>query len=175
LGRIHGLRYDYAAAERCFEQALRLAPRKAEMLTAIAEKCQNFRNPAIEESYLRRALEQADVTPQACVKLAELCERLRRLPEATELVERALQLNPAFPAALLVRARLERLAGQLEPAEQTLCSFITKPVPDVWIMPKAGMNWAITWTGRKKYDDAMAAFLQAKTLLRHRRTIISRN
>ena len=47
LGRIHGLRYDYAAAERCFDQALRLAPKKAEMLTAIAEKCQSFRNPAI--------------------------------------------------------------------------------------------------------------------------------
>ena len=45
LGRVHGLRYDYAAAERCFEQALRLAPQKTGMLTAIAEHCQNFRNP----------------------------------------------------------------------------------------------------------------------------------
>jgi tetratricopeptide (TPR) repeat protein len=166
LGRIHGLRYDFAAAERCFEQALRLAPQKTGMLTAIAEKCQNFRNPAIEESYLRRALEQADVTPQACVKLAELCERLRRLPEATELVERALQLNPAFPAALLVRARLERLAGQLEPAEQTLRSFITKSIPDTWIHAQGWYELGNNLDRQKKYDDAMVAFLEAKALMR---------
>jgi tetratricopeptide (TPR) repeat protein len=166
LGRIHGLRYDYAAAERCFEQALRLAPRKIEMLTAIADKCQSFRNPAIEERYLRRALEQADVTPVACVKLAELYERLRRLPEAAELVERALKLNPAFPAALLVRARLERLAGRLEPAEQVLRSFITKPVPDTWVHAQAWYELGNNLDRQKKFDDAMAAFLQAKTLMR---------
>src|SRR5271154_3840349 len=49
LGRFHGLRYDYAAAERCFEQALRFSPHKTEMLTAIADHCQNFRNPDIVE------------------------------------------------------------------------------------------------------------------------------
>src|ERR1700733_5207683 len=56
LGRIHGLRYDYAAAERCFERALRFATRKTEMLAVIADHCQNFRNPEIAELYLRRTL-----------------------------------------------------------------------------------------------------------------------
>ena len=54
LGRIYGLRYDYAAAERCFEQALRFAPRKTEMLTAIVDHCHNFRNTKLAEHYLRR-------------------------------------------------------------------------------------------------------------------------
>src|SRR5882757_53509 len=58
LGRIQGLRYDYAASENCFEQALRLAPRKVEMLTAIADHCQNFSEPAIAEGFLKRAVEQ---------------------------------------------------------------------------------------------------------------------
>ena len=166
LGRIHGLRYDYAAAEKCFEQALRIAPRKTPVLTIIAARCQNFRNPEIEERYLRRALEQPDVTAEACVKLAELYERLRRLPEATQLVDQALKLAPAYPAALLVRARLERLAGRLESGEQVLRSFITKPVPDVWVHAQAWYELGNNLDRQNKYDDAMAAFLQAKALMR---------
>jgi tetratricopeptide (TPR) repeat protein len=166
LGRIYGLRYDYAAAERSFEQALRFAPRKTEMLTAIAEHCQNFRNPDIAERYLRRALEQPDATPLACIKLAELYERLRRLPEAVQLVERALALNPAYPAALLVRARLERQAGRLEAAEQVLRSFITQPIPDLWTHARAWYELATILDRQQKFDDAMTALLNAKNLLR---------
>jgi tetratricopeptide (TPR) repeat protein len=166
LGRIHGLQYDYVAAENCFEQALRLAPKKTPMLKAIADSCQNFRNPAIEERYLRRALEQPDVTAEACVKLAELCERLRRLPEAAQLVERALRLAPAHPAALLVRARLERLAGRLEGGEQVLRSFITKPIPDVWVHAQTWYELGNNLDRQNKFDDAMVAFLQAKALMR---------
>jgi len=165
LGRIHGLRYDYVAAERCFEQALRFAPRKTEMLTAVANHCQDFRNPEIAERYLRRALEQTDATPEACIRLAELYERLRRLPEAAQLVERALALNPAYPAALLVRARLERLAGRLEKAEQVLRSFITRPNPDTWTQALGWYELGNILDRSEKYDDAMNAFFQAKALL----------
>ena len=166
LGRIHGLRYDYAAAERCFESALRIAPKKMEMLAAIADSCQNFRNPAVAEQFLRRAVALPDATPQICVKLAELCERLRRLPEATELVDRALALNPAFPAALLVRARLERLAGRYEAAVAVLRSFLTKPIADVWVHTQAWYELATILDRQEHYDDAMTAFLNAKSLLR---------
>ena len=105
-------------------------------------------------------------SPQACIKLAELYERLRRLPEATQLVEQALTLNPAYPAALLVRARLERLAGRLEAAEQLLRSFITKPVPDVWIHAQAWYELATILDRQQKFDDAMTAFLNAKNVMR---------
>jgi tetratricopeptide (TPR) repeat protein len=166
LGRIHGLRYDYAAAERCFESALRIAPKKMEMFAAIADSCQNFRNPAVAEQFLRRAVERPDTTPPVCVKLAELCERLRRLPEAGQLVDRALALSPAFPAALLVRARLERLAGRYDAAVAGLRSFLAKPIPDVWVHAQAWYELATVLDRQEKYDDAMAAFLNAKSLLR---------
>ena len=165
LGRIHGLRYDYAAAERCFEQARRFAPGQAARLTAIAEHCQNFRNPELAERYLQQALAAPDVTARACVKLAELYERLRRLPEATQLIERALQLEPADPAARLVRARLERLAKRLEPAEQLLRALLAQPIPDSWIHAQAWYELATILDRQEKYDEAMAAWLQAKALL----------
>ena len=164
LGQVQGLRYDYVAAERCFEQALRIAPRKTEMLTAIVNHCQNFRNSGIPERFLRRALEQPDVTPVFYVALAEIYERLRRRPEVAELVERALQLHPAFPAALLVRARLERLAGKLESAESVLRSFITRPQPNSWVLAQAWYELATVLDRQEKFDDAMAALLTAKKL-----------
>jgi Flp pilus assembly protein TadD len=166
LGGLYGQRYDYAAAERCFEQALRLAPRKNDLLTAVVDHCLNFRNPDLAERYLRRALEQPDAMPQTCIKLAELYERLRRLPEAAQLVERALASNAANPAALLVRARLERQAGRLERAEQMLRSFITKPTPDTWTQARACYELGTILDRQERFDDAMTAFLNAKTLMR---------
>jgi len=166
LGRANGLRYNYEAAERWFEKTLCFAPRKTEMLTTIAAHCQFFRNPELAERYLRRVLEQPDATPQACIKLAELYERLRRLPEAGQLVERALKSNPDDPAALLVRARLERLAGRLETAESGLRSFITKPIHDSKIHAQAWYELATILDRQEKFDDAMTAFCEAKALLR---------
>jgi tetratricopeptide (TPR) repeat protein len=168
LGHVQGLRYNYAAAERCFEQALRVAPRKGVMLVAIAEHCRDFRNPTLAERYLRKALEaleQTNVWPPTCLELAKLCERTRRLSEATQLVDRVLAAAPAYPAALLLRARLERTTGRLEAAEHVLRSFITKPIPLVWTHAQAWYELATVLDRQEKYDEAMMAFLNAKSLL----------
>ena len=82
LGGFYGKRYDYAAAERCFEQAVRIAPRKTEALAVAGQKCRDFGNEDMAERYLQRALEQKDVSPEILVKLAEIYERLRRSEEA---------------------------------------------------------------------------------------------
>src|ERR1700733_2606756 len=62
LGRMYGLRYDYAAAERCFEQAVRIAPKKSEVLTAAGQQSRDFFNYPMAENYFHRALEQKDVS-----------------------------------------------------------------------------------------------------------------
>jgi tetratricopeptide (TPR) repeat protein len=165
LGRIHGLRYNYAAAEQCFEQALHLAPQKSAILTAIVDYCERFRNPHLAEHYLRQAIKSPEATAKNCVKLAELYERLRRIPEATQLLEQALTLAPGDPSALLVRARLERLAGRLEAAEQALRSFINQPIPDRWIHAQSWYELATVLDRQGHYDDAMTAFVNAKNLL----------
>lgn len=149
LGRIHGLRYDYAAAESCFEQALRLTPHKTELLTSIGIHCRNFRNQDLVERYLRRALEETDATPLACIKLAELYERLRRLPEATQLVERALQLEPAIRR----RCSFERGSTVWRDAwnrRNRCCAHsLANPSPTHGYTRRPGMNWPPFWTVRK--------------------------
>jgi len=166
LGNVYGMRYDYPAAERCFEQALRFAPSKRVMLVAVANHCHYFRNTELLERYLRRSLDEPDATSLDCLKLAELCERLHRLPEATQLVERALNLDPADPAALVISARLERTTGRLEQAEQRLRSTVSKPIPDTWTHALAWYELGNILDRQEKYDDAMSAYLQAKSLLR---------
>ncbi|MDB6059505.1 MAG: Sulfotransferase, partial [Verrucomicrobiales bacterium] len=120
LGHAYGKNFDFAAAERSFDRAIRIAPRKSEALAAAAMRARDFGSATLAERYYRAASEQKDVTPDTFVALAENAERLSRLEEAAQLTERALALKPNFPSALLVRARLDRQAGRLSEAEQIL-------------------------------------------------------
>src|SRR5437016_1360478 len=42
LGRAYGMRYDYTAAERCFDRAATLAPRPTDTFAMAALHCRNF-------------------------------------------------------------------------------------------------------------------------------------
>jgi len=164
LGRAHGLGYNYAAAERSFEQAVRVSPHKAGALALVGVQCRDFRTPEMAERYLKRALEQKDATPEMFVELAELYERLRRVEEAGALIERALNLNRSCAPALLARARLERQAGRLEAAEKLLRVFPANAETAVRV--RAGYELGGILDRQGRYDEAMAAFQQAKALLR---------
>jgi Flp pilus assembly protein TadD len=165
LGRFHGLRYDSAAAERCFEQAVRVAPNKTEMLALAGLNCRDFGNFALAEKFYLRAAEQKNASPKIFVKLAELYERLRRMDEAAAMAERALQLDRACPEALLTLARLKRQAGHLDEAEKILRAFVANPNPDAWVHTQCWYEFGGILDRQGKYDDAIAAFVQAKALL----------
>ena len=164
LGRMHGLRFDYAAAERCFEQAVRMSPRKTETLALVGAHSRDFRNLKVGERYFQRAAEQKDATPEMLADLAELYERLRRLTDAAQLIERALQMNPACPLALLGRARLERQAGHLAMAEQILRAFPANAHRFIRVRAWYELGGILDRQGR--YDEAMTAFLEAKAILK---------
>src|SRR5690348_4894162 len=117
--------------------------------------------------FFERAAEQPDVTPDTLIKLTELYERLRQLEKAYELVERALQLDGRAALALLVRARLDRLAGRLEEAEKGVRPLLADRSPDTWSTRIRGWYELGAILDRQgRYDEAMAAFLEAKTLIR---------
>lgn len=163
LGHAHGNNFDYAAAGRCFEKAIRLAPQKTEALAGAALRARDFGNHEMAGHYYRLAAEQKNVSPDALVALAEISERQRRLEEAAQLIERALRLKQNFPPALLVRARLERQAGRLAEAEKILKSFPADAERDVRARAHYELGGILDRQGR--YDEAMAALLEAKRLL----------
>ena len=164
LGRMHGLRYDYTAAERCLERAIRLAPRRTETIALAGAYCRDLRNAELSERYFRQAADQKDATPEMLADLAELYERHRRLPEAAQLIERALQLNPACPLALLGRARLERQAKRLDTAEQLLRAFPANA--HRFLRVRAGYELASILDRQGHYDGAMATLLETKAMLK---------
>src|SRR5260221_12666434 len=77
LGLAYGMRYDYAAAERCLEKAIRVAPQKAAVLAMAGTHCRNFGRYEMARHYFERAIEASGASPDSLVELAELLERLR--------------------------------------------------------------------------------------------------
>ena len=164
LGRMYGLRFDYAAAERCFEKAVSFASRKAEALAAAGGQSRDFRNSEIAKKYFQRAIQEKDATPDMYVRMAEVYERTRQLQEANELIERALKLDPARPIALLARARLSTESGNLEEGERLLRSFPASADHETQV--RRWYQLGSILDRQKRYDEAMAAFLEAKQLLK---------
>jgi tetratricopeptide (TPR) repeat protein len=172
LGRYYGLRYDYTGAERCFEKAIRLDPAKHKAFTLAGKQSFDFARQELAERYFRKALEQPDTSPEAIAGLVEICERSRRLDDANSVIDRALQMNPACDAALLARARLDRQAGRLEQAEKAVRLLLSLPDPGAQQSFKRDnriRGWYELGTildGQKRFDEAMAAFTQAKSMMR---------
>jgi tetratricopeptide (TPR) repeat protein len=160
---MYGLRHDYDAAKRCFEKAVSFSPRKTETLDMAGRLSVDFARQQMAEQYFQRASEQKDATPETFVRLAGLYERLRRTEEAGVMVNRALQLDGNCASARLTRARLNRQAGRLDEAERVLRPILVSAGRDIRIQCCYELGAILDRQGR--YDEAMTAFLEAKTLL----------
>ncbi len=166
LGRAYGMRYDYASAERCLEMSIRVAPHKTEALIAAGRRCQDFGCDRMAWSYFERAAERTDVTAEVFVTLAELHERHSHLDLATQLADRALGLDSRHCLARLTRARLERLAGRWSEAEERVRAILDANGNDPWFTTRAWYELGGILDKQGRYDEAMTAFLEAKSLLR---------
>jgi tetratricopeptide (TPR) repeat protein len=167
LGAAHGKLYDYAAAEDYFERAARIAPAKMDALGMAGLHCRSFGRYEMAKRYFERATKEPGASADTFVKLAELYERFRCVEEANQLIDRALHLDPNCAMALLVRGRLERLSGRVDEAEKTIKSFLGKTDPNDWSTRIRGwyeLGAILDRAGR--YDEAMAAFFEAKNMIR---------
>jgi len=166
LGRAYGLRYDYPQADRCFEKAVRLTPGRSKALTEAGRRSQEFGNYAMAQRYFERAAAVGAPPAEALIALAELNERQARLDEATELVERALRIDADNPVPRLVRSRLDRLAGRLTEAEGRLRLLLEARPSDIWVRARVYYELGEVLDRSARYDEAMAAFVEAKNLVR---------
>lgn len=163
LGRMHGKRYDFANAEKCFDQALRIAGQRTDILVSAAQESRGFNEFNLAEHYLKIAVERKDCQPATIAMLGEIYERARRLDEARNLAARALAMDSSCGQALLLLSRLERQAGRLAEAEQRLKTFPAKAEPALRI--SAGYELGNVLDRLGQFDEAMQAFLAAKSLL----------
>jgi tetratricopeptide (TPR) repeat protein len=168
LGGAHGMCFDYSAADRCFEQACRLAPepRKAEALTAAGIRSLDFGDFEMARGFFERALQSDADSGEILIALAESYERANQLEEAIQMADRALSLKTQYPPALLVRARLARQKGQLGEAEDLVRQLIQKSQDDIWTRSRAWYELGGILDRQERYDEAMAAFREGKALVR---------
>jgi tetratricopeptide (TPR) repeat protein len=166
LGAAYGMRYDYVAAQRCFDKAVRVSPTRSNTLIMAGTQCRGFDRYEMARHYFEQAVNQPGSSPDTFVKLAEIYERFRLLDEASELVDRALRLNPASALATLVGARMDRLSGRLEAAERRLRPLLAQSTKDSWSTRIRGWyELGTVLDAQGRYDEAMAAFLEAKAMI----------
>lgn len=163
LGAVYGKMHDYAAAERCFDKAIRIAPIKIEVLSTAGLRCLDFNNHEMAEGYLQQAIAQPSISSDMFVRIAEIYERRHRLDEAEGYLDRALAKDPKCDAALLVRARLLRQKGRLEEAERLLQAIPATVTRDTWVKSRYELGGVLD--RQHRYDEAMAAFIEAKSIL----------
>jgi len=131
-----------------------------------AIKCRAFERYEMARHYLERAVKEPGATADTHVKLAEVYERFHLLEAAGELVDQALRLDPASIMAGLARARLDRLSGRLGEAETRLRAFVSRSDRESWSTRIRGWyELGAVLDAQGRYDEAMAAFVQAKNLI----------
>jgi tetratricopeptide (TPR) repeat protein len=166
MGAAYGMRYEYAAAERCFEKAVRVSSTRNDALIMAGTQCRAFNSYQMARTYFERAVKEPGAVPDTYVKLAEIYERFRLLREASELVERAMRMDPSCALASLVSARLDRLSGRLEEAERRLRPLLSDLGRDTWSTRiRAWYELGAVLDAQGRYEEAMAAFLEAKKMI----------
>lgn len=166
LGRAQGLRYDYAAAEKSFEKAIRVSRWHVQSFIAAGLHCSSFRQAGTAENYFKRALQRNGQSAQVLLELATIQERRQNLAEAAELIGHALAIDGKNANALLVQARIERGLGHLEPAEKIIRQNLQLEGVEPAARAYAWYELGGILDRQKRFDEAMAAFLAAKNLLR---------
>ena len=126
LGTAYGLRTRFPEAVQFFERAVAESRDKSNMLSKIGYVCREFQRYDLAAHYLRRAAEEPGVPPDTHAKLAEIEERQRETGAAEAAVERALKIDAKCQLALLVRARLNRVAGYLDEAEKVVRFLLSR-------------------------------------------------
>ena len=166
LARAYGRRYDFPAAERYLEKAVEISKDRAHTLEEAGRICLEFDDLDMAIACLARASQKKGVTVGALITLADIYIRDNRIDEAAEMVARAAQMDRKEPRVLLEEARLTRLRGNTHDAQPLLRALLTNPAAGVPVRVRASYEMAGILDGEGHYDEAMAALLEAKAILR---------
>lgn len=160
--RALGARYQVERSLALLARAMRLAPRRADVLHAIGESYIQLGRTPEAEACFRRSCQLAD-SPLSRLELAKLCERGHALDEAAEHLERVLRRQSRYAPALLLRARIERRQGQTEKAESSLRQITSGDLPPQLVAQAYGELCTLL-DGAGEYDAAWEAILKCKEL-----------
>lgn len=165
LGGAQAKAYDFPAADRSFEQAIQISKQKIEALNASAHQWLDVRHYDAARNYFEQILRQGPVPILTLMRLAEIYIRMRRLDDAAEMADRALQMFGPHEGTLLIRAKVHRQRGELVDAERALRYVVSKPEHNADARAGAWYELAGVLDQMGNYDRAWAALLEAKALM----------
>ncbi|EEF59639.1 tetratricopeptide repeat-containing sulfotransferase family protein [Pedosphaera parvula] len=166
LGSAQAKAYDFAAAEQSFEHAVRISRMKPDALLAVGHYWLEVRHYEAAIKYFQQILKESRIPVLTFVRLGEIFIRMRRLDDAVAIAERALRLYSQNESALLLRAKVHREQKQLADAERLLRMVTAKIGDNAEVRAGAWYELAAILDQQGQYDQAMAALLEAKALMR---------
>jgi tetratricopeptide (TPR) repeat protein len=141
-------------------------PNKSNALIMAGTQCRGFDRYEMARHYFELALKDPVVSPTRVSSWRRFTSDSDCWKKLPTLVERALRLDPACALATLVGARLDRLSGRLEEAERRLRPLLAQSAEDTWSTRIRGWyELGAVLDAQGRYDEAMAAFLEAKTMI----------
>ena len=165
LGYQSGLRYDYNQAREYFEKAIRVSGWQTAAFVAAGAHCISFSQPTMAQDYFERALKKQPDSAEVLVLLAEVYERFGHLDAAEGLVTRATGIAPGNVLGQLLQAKVWRRQKRVLEAEVVLREVAGRAHPDLWAVAQVWYELGLNLDVQARYDEAMAAFLEAKKLL----------
>ena len=166
LARAYGLRYDYAAAERCIEKAVQVSHRRAQTLAEAGDACLEFDHLDMAIRYLERASRANGVSLGVLITLAGIYLREARFDDAADVVAHARQIDRADPRVWLKEAALRRVNGKSDEAEALLRSLLANAAAGKVVRVEALYELGGILDRGGRYDEAMSALLEAKAIQR---------
>jgi len=165
LALVRGKMRDYAEAEELLDRAAKLAPRQPSTLCMIAKVYATIARPEQATDYYRRALALNAGTSSAVetlVDLSALYERRHLLDEARQLIDDALERDPAHEKARLQQAVIDRRSGDLDRCESRLRALLGAAQCSVQISSSAWHELGQLLDSVNRFDEAFQATLNAK-------------
>jgi tetratricopeptide (TPR) repeat protein len=169
LAVANGQQRSYDKAEQLLTRVLELAPNKASIHRRVGETYAQIDRPQRAIECYRRSLElnqDSAATVQTLVELAGMYERIHQLADAQAAIEEAISRDPDNGNIRLQQATLHARCGETAKAETALHDLAGDTNRHPQIQSNAWYELGQLLDDSGRYDDAFAAFVAAKQLLR---------
>ena len=164
LSRAYFARYDFAQGETCLARLQQLDPAFPGVHHLVGDTYALLKLPGKAREAYATAAALPGVHPSTWVELAGQLERMHELDEAEAWLERSLNQMPAFPPALLLRARLHRRRGNSQAAAQSLEQLLRNVSPQSDVAAQAHAEWAVIHDRSGDYGRAWRAMEKSKAI-----------
>ena len=164
--RAFGARFEIRRAEALLDRLMDLGGRNPNILHLAGQSYRMLFRPEKAIDCFERAVALSPSIADAHLELAVQYERRHRLDDALASIDKCLAARDGYPEARLMQARLLRRKGEQSAADEVLRSLADDEGTHPMVRAQAWAEIAQNFDRHGEYDQAMAAMLRCKELLR---------